>query len=41
MVNKLESTIFISGINYDSKEEDVKALFEKCGTITSSNFPKY
>lgn len=41
MENKLENTIFISGINYDSKEDDVIALFEKCGKITSANFPKY
>lgn len=33
MVNNLESTIFISGINYNSKEDDVKALFENCGKI--------
>ena len=31
MVNNLESTIFISGINYNSKEEDVKSIFENCG----------
>ena len=31
MVNKLENTIFVSGINYNSKEEDILKLFEKCG----------
>lgn len=34
-------SIFISGLNYDSREEDIFHLFSQCGEIQEMNIPKY
>ena len=34
-------SIFISGLNYDSREEDIYHLFSQCGEIKEMNIPKY
>ena len=34
-------SVFISGLNYDSREEDIRGLFSQCGEIRELNVPKY
>jgi len=34
-------SIFVSGIPYSTTEDDLRTIFEKCGTIKSMKIPKY
>lgn len=34
-------SVFVSGIPYTTTEDDLKAIFEKCGKIKSMKVPKY
>ena len=41
MADKKDRTVFVSGLNYKSTQEDVKSLFAKFGEIVFVNFPLY
>lgn len=34
-------SVFVSGIPYSTTEDELKAIFEKCGKIKSLKIPKY
>lgn len=34
-------SVFISGIPYSTTEDELRVIFEKCGTIKSMKVPKY
>ena len=34
-------SVFVSGIPYSTTEDDLKGIFDKCGTIKSMKIPKY
>ncbi|ESO92623.1 hypothetical protein LOTGIDRAFT_190610 [Lottia gigantea] len=35
-----DTTLFVKNLNFESKEEDLKSLFEKCGTVAKANIAK-
>lgn len=39
--NSTTCDIFVNGIPYDTKEEDIRSLFEECGEIKEIRLPLY